>query len=72
MTFIESLSNFIKAIWEFVTNFIQSLVIAYQVLQTSVTFSGILSGVVFGILGSCIVIVIAVGVIKLLVGWGNV
>lgn len=71
LQFFESISDFLATAWEMVSNFFSSLVTAIVIVSKAAATPVLLIPYVPGIIGSCILIVVSVGVIKLLVGWGN-
>ncbi len=58
-------------VWNFVSNMISGLITAISVLLSAVTLPPFLVGFVPGIIGTSILVVGSIGVIKLIVGWGN-
>lgn len=59
-------------VWNFLSNMISGLITAISVLLSAVTLPPTLLGFVPGIIGTSILVVGSIGVIKLIVGWGNV
>lgn len=71
LDFFEWLVDFFQSIGEFVTNLFNSFVTAIGILSQASSFPLQLVKFVPGIIGSCIIMVTAVAVIKLVLGWGN-
>lgn len=67
----ESFWDFIVTIWNLVTNMLSSLVNAILIITQSVSVPLQLLSYVPAVIGSAITIVVSIGVIKLLIGWGN-
>lgn len=72
------MSNFFKAIAEgltmivqFITNTVSSLLNATLLISNLPSFTATLIGQVPAIIGASISIVLAIGVVKLVLGWGN-
>lgn len=72
------MSNFFKAIAEglsmivqFITNMVSSLLNATLLIANLPSFTATLIGQVPAIIGASISIVLAIGVVKLVLGWGN-
>lgn len=72
------MSNFFKAIAEgltmivqFITNTVSSLLNATLLIANLPSFTSTLIGQVPAIIGASISIVLAIGVVKLVLGWGN-
>lgn len=71
MNFFNSIIDFIEKAWQFLLNLINSLLTATSIISYLPSFSVTLAGFVPPFIGSCILAVVAIGVIKLIVGWGN-
>lgn len=71
MTFWESIIEYFTLIWEFISNQLSILVSAIGVLVTVPYVGGSLYNFVPTVLGSSIAILLGVGVLKLIAGWGN-
>lgn len=71
LNFFGSIVDFFQSIWSFLTNLVSSLLTALTLLQQLPLFTTSLLGLVPGVLGSCIAVVVAIGIVKLIVGWGN-
>ena len=72
------MSNFFKAIADgltmivqFITNMVSSLLNATLLIANLPSFTTTLIGQVPAIIGASISIVLAIGVVKLVLGWGN-
>lgn len=66
--FFEQVLGFIESFFEFFVNFCESLFTALGVLLSSITFPLVLSGYLPSILGSCVVILTSLAVVKFIVG----
>ncbi len=71
LDFFDSVINFFELIWQFVTNLISGIVTLLNILVQAVLIPPMLTGFVPGFIGSCIIAVAAIGVAKLIAGWGN-
>lgn len=71
LQFFESIADFLSSAWQMVTNFFSSLITAIDIVSKAALMPPMLLAYVPAFIGSCIAMVLAVGVIKLLVGWGN-
>lgn len=69
--FFSSVDDFISTICNFISNFISGIVTAISVLLSAVTLPPALTGFVPSVLSTSIMVVGSIGVIKLIVGWGN-
>lgn len=66
-----ALLDFIQQIGSFFSNFLNSTVQALILVADAVIYPTIIAGWVFPTLASCIIIVAAVAIVKLILGWGN-
>ena len=66
--FFEKILGFVESFFEFFLNFVESLGTALETLAASVTLPLYISGYLPSILGSAVVIVTSLGVIKFLIG----
>lgn len=71
MNFFDSIVSFFSAVWSFITNFIESIIIMLQTVNNVVALPLTLVGMVSPVIGTCILIVAAIGILKLILGWGN-
>lgn len=69
--FFDSLMDFIFTIWNLVVNTISSLINAIVVVTQATTVPLRLISYVPAVIGASITLVVAIGVIKLVLGWGN-
>lgn len=69
--FFDSLMDFIFTIWNLVVNTISSLINAIVVVTQATTVPLQLVSYVPAVIGASITLVVAIGVIKLVLGWGN-
>ena len=70
-SFFSTVVDFFAMIWDFVSNLLSGMVTAMEVLAKAVTLPPLLVGFVPSIIASSMLIVGSVGMIKLIVGWGN-
>ena len=66
--FFEKILGFVESAFAFFINFCESLFTALEVLLSSLTLPIFLSGFLPGILGSCVVILTSLAVVKFIVG----
>lgn len=71
LNFFDSIINFFTMLWDFISNLISGIITLLSVLVNAVVIPPLLVGFVPGIIGSCILAVAAIGVAKLIAGWGN-
>lgn len=71
VNFFRSVSDFFTSIWSLISNFCSSMFQAIQIITEIPSSAFRLIPFVPAVIGSCITIVVAVGVIKLVLGWGN-
>lgn len=69
--FFSSIIDFFSMVWNFVSNMISGLITAISVLLSAVTLPPLLVGFVPSVISTSILVVGSIGVIKLIVGWGN-
>lgn len=71
VNFFRSVTDFFASIWTLLSNLLSSMFQAIQIV-TQVPVAGVtLIPFVPAVLGTCITIVLAVGIVKLILGWGN-
>ena len=68
LNFFSWLGDIITMAWQYFINFITSLTSFTQVLLGAVALPQSLPGLTFGLLGSSVIIVAAISVVKILVG----
>lgn len=66
--FFEKVLGFIETVFEFFINLVESLFMALEVLAKSIVFPLELSGLMPSIIGSAMVIVVSLAVVKFIVG----
>lgn len=71
LNFFDTIVNFFGMIFEFIRNMVMSTITLLQVLSEMVLIPPILRGFVPSFIGVSIVVVTAIGAIKLILGWGN-
>ena len=69
--FFESISGFFSMVGSMITNWATSLFTGLEILFSVQTIPGLITPIVPAIVGSCIWIVFGIGIVKLLLGWGN-
>lgn len=69
--FFNSISEFFSMIGSLIVNWASSLFNALSVIVQVQSVPRLLTGVLPGIIGSCVWIVFGLGVVKLVLGWGN-
>lgn len=70
-SFFSTVVDFFAMIWDFVSNLLSGMVTAMEVLLKAVALPPLLVGFVPSIIASSMLIVGSVGMVKLIVGWGN-
>lgn len=70
-SFFESIASFFSMVGSMITNWATSLVTGLEILFSVQTIPGLITPIVPAIIGSCIWIVFGIGIVKLLLGWGN-
>lgn len=71
MNFFKAIAEALDMIGMFLTNIVSSLLNATLLIANLPSFTAILIGQVPAIIGASISIVLAIGVVKLVLGWGN-
>lgn len=71
LDFFDSVINFFDLIWQFLSNMISGIITLLRLLISMMGIPGKLLPLVPGVIGSCIIAVAAIGVAKLIAGWGN-
>lgn len=71
MNFFNAILDFFSNIYLFLSNMISSLLNATMLIQYIPTFLVSLLGFVPSVIGASISAVLAIGVVKLILGWGN-
>lgn len=66
--FFEKILGYVESAFDFFLSFIENLFNALGLLESSILFPVFLAGYLPNILGSCVVIVTAVAVVKFLIG----
>lgn len=70
-SFFETIIQFFEAIFQFIENIVLNTIAMIQFVIVLPSVSTTIIGYVPGIISTSIVIVLAIGIIKLLLGWGN-
>lgn len=71
MNFFKSIQEFFDMIGMFILNMVSSLLNATTLIANLPTFCATLIGQVPAIIGASITMVLGIGVVKLVLGWGN-
>lgn len=71
MNFFETILDFLTQAYNFMSNFIVSVFNATMLVSTLPTFITTLIGFVPPIVGASLTAVLGIGVVKLVLGWGN-
>lgn len=71
LDFFDSVINFFDLIWQFLSNMISGILTLLNILISMMGIPARLTFLVPGVVGSCIIAVAAIGVAKLIAGWGN-
>ena len=66
--FFAKILGFVESFFEFFLNFCESLFKSLELLLSSITFPMILAGYLPTILGSCVIIVTSLAVVKFIAG----
>lgn len=69
--FFSSIIDFFSMVWNFISNLISGLITAISVLLSAVTLPPFLVGFVPSVISTSLLVVGSIGVLKLIVGWGN-
>lgn len=69
--FFDSIIDFFSSLWQMISNMFSGLITMINVLVQTITIPFSLSTLVPSFVYTCIGIVSAIGIVKLLVGWGN-
>lgn len=68
LDFFHSIVTYFELLWQFVTNLLSSLLNLIIVVAEAITLPQVLAGYVFPVLGSAILAVSAIAVLKLILG----
>lgn len=69
--FFDYLVDFFATVWQMITNMINGSLTAIEIVISSIYVPFALAPLVPGVIYSCIAVVTSIGVIKLILGWGN-
>lgn len=69
--FFNAISEFFSMVGSLIVNWATSLLNALSVIMQVQTVPSLLSVLLPGVIGSCVWIVFGLGVVKLVLGWGN-
>lgn len=71
MSFFESVINFFATIWQFLENIVVNTLALIRFVLTMPDILNVLNGVLPGVINTCVLLVVSIGLIKLILGWGN-
>lgn len=71
MNFFKAVQEFFDQIGMFITNVVSSLLNAVLLIGNLPSFMEVLIGFVPPIIGASLTAVLAIGIVKLVLGWGN-
>lgn len=71
LNFFDMIADFFTSIWQMIINLISSMTNAVLIISSACSLPVQLLAFVPGIVGASITIVFAVGIVKLILGWGN-
>lgn len=71
LNFFDMIGDFFASLWQMVVNLVSGLVNAILIVSSSIQLPIRLLLYVPSFIGASITLVLAVGVIKLIIGWGN-
>ena len=71
LNFFDMIADFFTSLWQFILNIISGTINAIQIVSSALSVPFQLTGLVNGIIGASIFLVVGLGVVKLLLGWGN-
>lgn len=66
------ITDFLVMLWNFVCNLFSGLITTISVLLSAVTLPMLLRGFVPSFIGTSVIIVGCIGVVKMLLGWGMI
>lgn len=68
LNFFDSVISFFETIINMITQFFSSMFLALQFINSSVTYTGLMAYYLPTVIGSCLLIVVALGVLKFILG----
>ena len=71
LSFFDTVIGYFQLVWEFFTNFLNSLIMAFRVILLSIGIPQVISGYLPAFLGSCVILVSGAAIIKLILGWSG-
>lgn len=71
MNVLSFLGEVLGQIWSFISNTVNATVIALGFLSSAIRIPLSMVGFMPSFIGSCIVVVVALGVVKLILGWSG-
>lgn len=71
LNFFDMIADFFSFLLQFILNIISGTINAIQIVSSALSVPFQLTGLVSGIIGASIFLVVGLGVVKLLLGWGN-
>lgn len=69
--FFDSIIEFFDMLWTFISNLVSGITTAISVVATAITLPPFLAGFLPSFVATSVIVVGSLGVIKLIVGWGN-
>lgn len=71
MGVFDYIANVLGSIFSFISNTLNSLILAFDIIINAIVSPFIIVGFVPSFIGSCIIIIVAVAVTKLILGWSG-
>lgn len=71
LNFFDMIADFFTSLWQMVVNLVTGLVNALLIVSSAVTLPPQLMALVPSFISASITLVLGVGIVKLIVGWGN-
>lgn len=68
LNFFDSVISFFETIINMITQFFSSMFLALQFISSSVTYTALMGSYLPTVIGSCLIIVVALGVLKFILG----
>ncbi len=71
LDFFDYIIDMFQMLFDFILNLINSIITLLVVVAQAITIPPLLAGYAPAVLGTCILAVSAIGIAKLIAGWGN-
>lgn len=71
MGFFDIIVDFFEVLFSMINNFVSSVLMLTNILQNVIQLPGMLLTLLPAALGASVLAVISIGIVKLLLGWGN-